>query len=103
MKKSDLIPLNSNTTTVDADGEIIVKPETRSVAEEIERLRHMGAGGFAQLLENSCDDGKDDGSGYVEVDPTNVVIQTVGKRSVPVAFIAPARAPAPDLETESKP
>jgi hypothetical protein len=102
MKKSDLIPLESKTTTVDADGERIAVADTRSVESEIARLQAMGCLEAAQRLENSCEDGKDDGSGYVEVDPTNVVLQTVGKHSVPVAFVF-TKSLVSEVESESKP
>lgn len=96
MKKSDKIPLATSTTTIDTDGERVSVVDTRSVESEIERLLACGCLEAAQRLENSCEDGEDDNrTGYVEIDPTNVVVAKVGKRDVPVAFVAPLRLALP--------
>lgn len=59
MKSTDLIPLNSTVTAVNAKGQAVRAPETRTVLEEIERLEHAGMNGPAQKLRNACDDLQD--------------------------------------------
>jgi hypothetical protein len=56
MKTTDRIPLNSTTQGVAANGAIVTIPESRSVGDEIKRLRDAGMNTAAQRLENSCDD-----------------------------------------------
>ena len=87
MKKSDLIPLATNSFFKDNDGELVNVTDYRTVESEISRLALSGCGEAAQRLENSCEDGNDDGSGYVEVDPTNVVMVKNGKTESAVAFV----------------
>lgn len=56
MKLTDHIKLNTTVSVADEKGRVVQASETRSVADEIKRLRDMGAFEAAQRLENSCKD-----------------------------------------------
>lgn len=56
MKLSDHIKLNTSVSVANAEGRVVQASETRSVADEIKRLRELGAFEAAQRIENSCED-----------------------------------------------
>lgn len=56
MKKTSRIPLNETREIADDEGNNRVVNLTRTVADEVKRLRDSGMEVAAQRLENSCDD-----------------------------------------------
>jgi len=71
MKTTDKIPLNETLQVSDGAGGVVTAQASRTVLEEIERLRSCGMLEAAQRLENSCDDTVIDDGRYVEIDPTS--------------------------------
>jgi hypothetical protein len=70
MKKSDRIPLNSTVETQDpVTGEFRTQPQTRSVEDEIKRLRNAGMDELASRYENSCTDYVPASKAPLEVNP----------------------------------
>lgn len=71
MKLSSRIPLNETIQVEDQENPGTTKglPRSRTIAEEIVRLRYMGAIEQANRLESSCDDTHLDTGEYVANDP----------------------------------
>lgn len=79
MLRSSKIPLSGDSGVVDTSGNPV--PPTRTVDQEIARLRHIGAHEAADRLVSGTDDLPQDFGIYPEQDPTT------GKK-----FVAPKKA-----------
>lgn len=73
MKSTDRIKLNTSTF---ADNDGLPKPDSRTVSEEIDRLRNTGMLQAADRLESSCDDTHLDTGQYVQSNPVTGKVET---------------------------